>query len=86
MKMSSITFVRILTLLRMSLFGAAHVWRGQKGPLPKTCHTYSTMMKLDTVIPCLKKIQKLFESGDTPLWICNLCVSDGGRVLPTNMF
>ena len=33
---------------------------GQKGPpsLPKICHTYSTMMKLCTVILYLKKIQK----------------------------
>ena len=31
----------------------------QKGPLPKICHTYPTMMKLGTVIPYLKKIQKI---------------------------
>ena len=31
---------------------------GQKAlPLPKICHTYPTMRKLDTVIPYLKKIQ-----------------------------
>ena len=42
----------------------------QKGPLPKTCHTYPTMMKLGTVIPYLKKIQKLYESRDTPLEFC----------------
>ena len=43
----------ILTLVRMGFFGAAHGWgRGQKGPpVPKICHTYPTMMKLDTVIP-----------------------------------
>ena len=86
LKKNSITFVRVLTLLRMGLFDAAHVWRGQKGPLPKICHTYSTMMKLGTVIPYLKKIQKLFESGDTSLEICDLCVSDGGCVLPMNLF
>ena len=30
----------------------------EKGPLPKICHTFPTMMKLDTIIPHLKKIQK----------------------------
>ena len=39
---------------------------GQKGPLPKNCHTYPTMMKLGTVIPYLKKIPKIFESRDNP--------------------
>ena len=27
-------------------------------PLPKICHTYSTIKKLGTVIPYVKKIQK----------------------------
>ena len=40
---------------------------GQKGPLFKICHRYPTMMKRDTVIPYLKKIQKLYESRDIPL-------------------
>ena len=40
---------------------------GAKDPLPKICHTYPTMMKLGTVIPYLKKIQKIYESHDTPL-------------------
>ena len=38
---------------------------GKKAPLPKICHTYPTMMKLGTVIPYLKKIQKIYESRDT---------------------
>ena len=46
----------VLTLFRMGLFGDAHGWRGKKAPLPKICHTYSTMMNLGTVIPYLKKI------------------------------
>ena len=44
-----------LTLFRMGIFGTTH-GRGaeQKGhPLLKICHTYPTMMKLDTVIPYL---------------------------------
>ena len=39
-------------------FRAANGWWGQKGRLPKICHTYFTMMKLTTVIPSLNKIQK----------------------------
>ena len=58
---------RTLTLFRMGIFGAAHGWGwgvgGQK--MPKICHTYPAMMKLGTVIPYLKKIQKLYDSRDT---------------------
>ena len=43
---------------------------GQKGPLPKIFHTYPTMMKLGTVIPYPKNIQKIYESRDTPLEFC----------------
>ena len=55
----------------MDLFGAAHGWeREQKDPLPEICHTYPTMMKLNTVIPYLKKMQKLYESRDAPIEFC----------------
>ena len=56
----------MLTLFRVGLFGAAHGWGGEQKapPLPKICHTYPTMMKLGTVIPYLKKTQKLYESRD----------------------
>ena len=57
----------MLTLFRMGFFGAPHGWGGKKVPLPKTCHTYPTMMKLGTVIPYPKKIQKIYESRDTTL-------------------
>ena len=50
----------------MGIFGAAHGWGGQKGPLSKICDTYPTIMKLGTVIPYLEKIQKIYESRDTP--------------------
>ena len=59
-----------LTLFRMGFFGAAHGWGGLFGPLPKICHTYPTIMKLGTVIPYLRKIQKMYKSGDTPLGFC----------------
>ena len=62
----------------MSFFGGAHgcglgggEGGGKKAPLPKIIHTYSTMMKLGTVIPYLKKIQKLYESRNTPLELCS---------------
>ena len=38
--------------------------------LTKICYTYPTMMKIGTVIPYLKKIQKLFELRDAPLEFC----------------
>ena len=41
--------------------------RGQKGPLPKICHTYPTMMELGTVIPYSKKIQKNMNHVIHPL-------------------
>ena len=50
----------------MGFFGAAHGWGEPKRLLfAKICHTYSTMMKLGSVIPYIKKIQKIYESRDT---------------------
>ena len=66
-------FATILTLFRMGFFGAAHGWGGglkKPPPLPKICHTNPTMIKLGTVIPYPKRIQKMYESRDTPLEIC----------------
>ena len=51
-------------------FRAAHERGAKKVPLPKICHIYPTMMKLDTVIPYLKKIQKVYRSRDIPLEFC----------------
>ena len=61
-----------LTLFRMGLFGVAHGVGGEGGgakrpPLSKNCHTYPTLMNLGTVLPYLKKIQKIHQSRDTPL-------------------
>ena len=65
------THVVDLTLFRMVFFGAAHGWRGgKKAPLPKICQINPTMIKLGTVIPYLKKFQKLYESRETPLEFC----------------
>ena len=45
-------------------------WMGEGGkktpPLLKMCHTHPTMMKIGKFITYLKKIQKLYESSDTP--------------------
>ena len=38
--------------------------------IPKFWNTYPTMMKLGADIPCPKKIQKTYESRDTPLEFC----------------
>ena len=58
----------------MGIFRAADGWGEGGGAknslLPKICHIYPTMMKLRTVIPHLKKIQKIFESHDTPSEFC----------------
>ena len=61
-----------LTLSRMDFFGAAQGWEGGGlfCPLPKTRHTYPTMMKLGTVIPYLRQIQKMYKSRDTFLGFC----------------
>ena len=55
----------MLPVFRMGIFVAVQGWRGQKAPLPKTYHTYPTMMQLGTVIPYLKKIHKIYESRYT---------------------
>ena len=56
----------------MGFFGAAHGWgaEAKRPTLLKICHTYPTTMKLGTVIPYPKKIQKIYESRDTPLEFC----------------
>ena len=59
----------------MGGFGAAHGCGGggerrQKVPSPKICHTYPTMMKIGTLIPYLKKIQKIYKVRDTLLEFC----------------
>ena len=44
----------------MGFFGAVHGWgEGKKATLLKISHTYATMMKVGTIIPYLKKIQKI---------------------------
>ena len=53
----------------MGIFGAAH-GSGQHMGAAQICHTYLTMIKFDTVTPCLKKIQKIYESRDTPPEFC----------------
>ena len=73
----------VLILFRMGFFGTAHEWGVKKVPHPKICHTYPTLMKLGTVVPCLKKIQKyinhvahLLSSADTSIFspkISNFC-------------
>ena len=51
--------------------GCSRMGVGKKAPLhPKICYTYSTMMRLGIVIPYPKKIQKIYESRDTPLEFC----------------
>ena len=65
------------SLMKSSLILSGWVFLGlftdggtKRAPLPKICHTYSTMMKLGTVIPYLKKIQKTCKSSDTSHKFC----------------
>ena len=54
-----------LTLFRMGCLRMGG--GGQRGPLSKICQTYPTLMNFGTVIPYLKKKQKVHKSRDTPL-------------------
>ena len=60
-----------LTLFRRSLFMAVHDrGRGKKTFFPKIFQIYSTMVKLGTVIPYLKKMQQIFKSRGMSLEFC----------------
>ena len=61
----SITYF-VVNPIQDGLFqGCPRMEGAKKVPLPKICHTYPAMMKLGTVIPYLKKIQKIYEARDT---------------------
>ena len=52
-----------------------HFWgwsrmRGPKRVIPKICHMYPTMNQTWHSYILLKKIQKIYESHDTPLEFC----------------
>ena len=59
-----------LNPIQDELFRGCSRMGGYRPPLPKTCHTYPTTMKLGTVIPHPKKIQKIYKSRDRPLELC----------------
>ena len=46
------------------------IGEGPKKTLSKICHIYPTKMKLGTIIPYLKKTQKVYESRDVPHEFC----------------
>ena len=50
--------------------GCSQMGGAKRPPIPKISHTYPTMMKLGTVTPYLKKIQKIYEPRDTPPEFC----------------
>ena len=71
------SFICLLLLLSVNPFQDEHFRGcsrmgegGKKAPLPKICHRYPAMMKLGTVIPYLKKIQKIYESRDAAPEFC----------------
>ena len=59
---------------RLAFFGLLSDGGGKRwlnSPLiTKICYTYPAMMKLNTVIPYLKKIQKIYKLQDTLLEFC----------------
>ena len=61
-----------LTLFRMGLFRCRSRMGGQKGPpsLKPASHTYPTFMRFATVIPYLKKTQKIYKAPDTTFEFC----------------
>ena len=63
-------YIYPLTLFTMGFFGAAHGWGGERSLLAKIRQTYTTMMKLGTVIPYIMKIQKICKSRDAHLEFC----------------
>ena len=69
---NTLTFKKnVFNPIQDGLFRSCSWIGGQKGPhLPKICHKYPTMMKLDTVIRYLKKVQKMYEPRDASLEFC----------------
>ena len=61
-------------LLKKSYSGWAFSWlltdEGEGVSRKKICYTYPTIMKFGTVIPYLKKTEKMYQSRDTPLEFC----------------
>ena len=60
----------LLKPIQDGLFGGCSRMRSKRSPFPKICHTYPTMMKPGTVIPYLKKTQKIYLSRDIPREFC----------------
>ena len=50
--------------------GCSRMGGPKRPPLPKICHTYPAIIKLGTVIPYLKRIQKIYKSRDTHHGFC----------------
>ena len=63
--------IKILQPIQDGPFLGCSWKRGNKlHPISKTCHIYPTIMRLGTVLPYLKKIQKIHKSCDIPLEFC----------------
>ena len=57
-----------LNPIQMDFFGVAHGQDAKEARLYKICYAHSTMMKLGTGIPYLKKMQKIYESHDMSIF------------------
>ena len=69
--LGEIVLIFFLIVLNCAFWNCSRIggW-GQKDPIPKICHIFSSVIKLGTVIAYLKKIQKIYESHDKPLEFC----------------
>ena len=68
--------IMMLRSMRLTLFriGLQMGWGQQKDSSLKFCHKYPSMMKLGTVVPSRKDIQKIYESGETLLEFADISI------------
>ena len=64
-----VTLSCLLNPIQDGSFSGCSRMKAEKAPFLKVCQT-CTMIKPGTVIPYLKKIQKIYESRDTSLDFC----------------
>ena len=63
-------FSWIFNLIQDGLFRSCSKMGSKKVPFSKICHTYPTIMKLDTAVRYLKRIHKIYKSRETPHDLC----------------
>ena len=65
-QLSANKFKIIINLIQDGPFRSCSRMRGpRRPPLSKICYTYPAIVRLGRVIPCLKKLEKIYESHGT---------------------